>query len=525
MVGDANACRGRAKLRAMQPRIHFGGDVVAGDAFLERCGRSAAALAACGVAEQEVFALMLRNEPLTLELMLAGRWLGARWCVVNWHFKAHEVAHVLADSGAKLLIVHADLWPTVREAVPPGVRIFFAVPEEATRRAFGLADAACAPAPGGVEWKALRDDAAHPPVAQRSPGSAMLYTSGTTGLPKGIARAVASPAQVQATLEMGRLALGIEPGMRALISAPLYHAAPMSYVVLAALADADLWIEPRFDAERTLQLIARHRLSHAYLVATMFVRLLALPAEVRARHDLASMRYVASTGSPCPPDVKRRMIEWWGPVIHEAYAASELGYITHLTSEEALRKPGSAGRAMPGATLKVLADDGRELPPGRVGTLYARNAATPDFTYNHNDAARRGLEVDGLWTLGDMGYVDDDGYLFIVDRKSDMVISGGVNIYPAEIEAVLMTMEGVADCALFGIPDAEFGESLAAAVQPAPGARLSAPQVQAFLRERIAGFKVPRLVSFHDQLPREDSGKIFKRRLRDPYWEGKARRV
>jgi len=257
----------------------------------------------------------------------------------------------------------------------------------------------------------------------------------------------------------------------------------------------------------------------------MFVRLLALPAEVRERYDLSSMKFVAATGSPCPPEVKRQMIEWWGPVIHEAYAASELGYITHIDSEEALRKPGSAGRALPGAALKVLSDDGHELAAGRIGVIYARHAATPDFTYSHNDAARRKLETGGLWTLGDMGYVDEDGYLFIVDRQSDMVISGGVNIYPAEIEAVLITMPGVADCALFGVPDAEFGEGLAAAVQPAPGATLTAPQVQAFLRERIAGYKVPRLVSFHAELPREDSGKIFKRKLRDPYWAGLDRRV
>ena len=180
---------------------------------------------------------------------------------------------------------------------------------------------------------------------------------------------------------------------------------------------------------------------------------------------------------------------------------------------------------LPGASLRVLSDDGDELPSGGIGVLYARHVATPDFTYSHNDAARRELERDGLWTLGDMGYVDADGYLFIVDRKSDMVISGGVNIYPAEIEAVLITMPGVGDCAVFGVPDAEFGEGLAAAVQLAPGAALTVAEVQAFLRERIAGYKVPRLVTFHAELPREDSGKIFKRRLRDPYWAGLTRRV
>jgi len=509
----------------MKPTVHFGGAAIAPETFFARCQRSAAALRDCGVGARDVFALMLRNEPLALELMLAGRWIGARWCMVNWHFKAHEVRHILADSGARVLVVHADLLAALDGGIPQGVQVFVAAPSEPTRAAFALGAGPWPPAQGLPAWEALRDGVSRAAAPQQSPGAAMLYTSGTTGLPKGIAREPATPEQTQATLAMGRAALGVEPGMRALLSAPLYHAAPNSYALLSALSDAELWLEPRFDAERTLQLIASQRLTHAYLVATMFVRLLALPPDVRSRYDLRSMRFVASTGSPCPPEVKRRMIEWWGPVIHEAYAASELGYITQLGSDEALRKPGSAGRVLPGATLKVLSDDGVELPPGATGVLYARHVATPDFSYRNDDAARRAMERDGLWTLGDMGYLDDEGYLFIVDRKSDMVISGGVNIYPAEIEAELMGLPGVADCAVFGIPDAEFGESLAAAVQPAPGVTLTAGEVQTFLRGRIAGYKVPRLVTFHAALPREDSGKIFKRKLRDPYWAGSVRRV
>jgi long-chain acyl-CoA synthetase len=237
------------------------------------------------------------------------------------------------------------------------------------------------------------------------------------------------------------------------------------------------------------------------------------------------VRFAASTGAPCDPETKRRMIEWWGPVLHEAYAASELGYITHIDSHEALRKPGSAGRPLPGARVKIVAETGEELPAGKVGLIYARHPATSDFTYSHNDAARRRIERDGLWTLGDMGYLDEDGYLFMVDRNSDMVISGGVNIYPAEIEAVLHTMPGIADCAVFGIPDDDFGEALLAAVQVAPGATVSVEAVQSWLRDRLANYKVPRRVVFHAELPREETGKIFKRRLREPYWGGRSRRV
>jgi long-chain acyl-CoA synthetase len=213
---------------------------------------------------------------------------------------------------------------------------------------------------------------------------------------------------------------------------------------------------------------------------------------IKKRYGLSSMRFVASTGSPCPAEVKRAMIDWWGPVFYESYASSETGYITVISSQESLRKPGSAGRAFGGALLKIVDSDGRELPAGEVGLIYARQPAYPDFTYNNNPEARRAIERDG---------------------------------YPAEIEAVLAAMPGVRDCAVFGIPDAEFGEALAAAIQPEPGATLDAEAVRRFLGGRIAGYKVPRVIAFHADLPREESGKIFKRRLRAPYWEKSGRRI
>lgn len=516
---------GGGRMAGMTPILCFDATPEDPATFAAQCERSASALHALGVGPGEVVALMLHNEPVQVELMLAARTAGAHFCLVNWHFKAAEVRHVLTDSGARVLIVHAHLVAQIREGVPPGVQVFAVPPRQRTCDAFALGAGPWPEAGAYGDWAAFRDAQDRPPVVMGRPGSVMVYTSGTTGLPKGVRRAAPTPDQVANMTRTVQVGLGIEPGMRALVSAPMYHSAPASYVLQAALQGGTLWIEPRFEAETTLRLIDEHAITHAYLVPTMYGRLLRLPAEVRSRYRLTSLRFVASTGSPCPIDVKRAMIDWLGPIFHECYAASELGWITHINSAEALACPGSAGRALPGVTLKVLDAQGDEVPAGTVGLIHARSDAVPDFTYSNNVQARRELERHGLWTLKDMGYLDADGFLFIVDRQSDMVISGGVNIYPAEIEAILVTMPGVADVAVFGVPDEDFGEALLAAVQPVPGAELTATQVQAWLRERIAGYKVPRTVEFHPELPREDTGKIFKRKLREPHWAGRARRV
>ena len=493
----------------MKATLLFQGQTVDADTFDARCRRSAAALQALGIGDGDVVALMMRNSPEALELLVAVRHLGAQWVPVNWHFKTDEVQYILGNSGARLFVVDAALLQGLPGLEPGAAAVY------TTRGSV----------PGVAAWEPLREAAAPIATPPAAPRGAMFYTSGTTGRPKGIVRDAMTPEQQVASLALRRLAYGIEPGMKALLNAPIYHSAPNSYALGVAQAGGTVVLEERFDAERTLQLIEQHRLTHAYLVPTMYVRMLALPAEVRARYDLSSMKMVASTGSPCPPEVKRAMIDWWGPVINECYGSSELGYMTLLTSEQALRKPGSAGAVLPGVTLKILDDDGHELPAGTPGLIYIHQPAFSDFTYIGNPEARAKMERHGLKTMGDIGYLDDEGFLFIVDRQADMVISGGVNIYPVEIEGVLHGMPGVADCAVFGIPDDEFGESLAAAVQPLPGAALSADAVRAWLHERIAGYKVPKVVTFHDSLPREDTGKIFKRRLRDPYWAGRTRRV
>ena len=509
----------------MQPTLYFQNQRIDAETFFQRWQRSAAALQAAGVREGDVVAMMVRNSPLALELTLAARWIGAYWCPVNWHFKADELDYILADSQATVFIADAAILAGLNDlqglasAGSATLKVF------AARQAPGVASRFPA-------WETARDAIPASSAVQGRQRGAMFYTSGTTGRPKGIRRKPSTPEQVAAGLGVMRHCMGFDPEkygpMRALVSAPMYHSAPNSFSLGAALFNVDLHIEERFDAEDTLRLIAEHRITHAYLVPTMYVRMLRLPQDVKQKYDLSSMRFVGSTGSPCSPEVKRAMVEWWGPVIFESYGSSELGYMTRLDSPDALRKPGSAGKALPGVVLEILGDDGQPLPAGQSGLIYAHNPAVADFTYTGNEAARRKMEVQGLKTMGDVGYLDEEGFLFIVDRSADMVISGGVNIYPAEIEAVLQMMPGVADCAVFGIPSDEFGEALGCAIQradTAAGTALNEGVVQGFLKDRLASFKVPQVVAFHEALPREDTGKIFKRKLREPYWAGKTRRI
>ena len=509
----------------MVATVTAGGETRDGAAIQERALRGVGGLSALGIVEGDVVAIMLRNEPAFLEAMLVARLAGCYSCPINFHYKADEAGYILRDCAAKALIIHADLLRQIDGGVPPGCHVIIVEPSAETRAAFRLTPEQCALPQGATEWNAwIAASPAHDGMPRQFHGS-VPYSSGTTGRPKGVMRQPAGPEALARMIEITQAVLGIKQGMRTAIVAPLYHSAPASYGMQSLLFGDLVLIHARFEAERLLADIERHRLDRLYLVPTHFVRLLRLPEEVKRRYDHSSIEFVASTGSPCPPEVKRQMIDWWGPVINESYASSEAGFITFLSSQEAVTHPGSAGRPLPGADVRIMNDAGAVLPPFEPGLIYCRQSAYPDFTYINRDADRRAIDRDGLVAVGDVGYFDRDGYLYICDRKSDMVISGGVNIYPAEIEAVLITMPGVADCAVFGIPDAEFGEALAAHVQPHGGVALEREAVRKFLKERIADYKVPRVVEFSDALPREESGKIFKRRLRDPYWQDAGRRI
>jgi long-chain acyl-CoA synthetase len=314
--------------------------------------------------------------------------------------------------------------------------------------------------------------------------------------------------------------------MKTMVPAPMYHTAPNVHALAAVSLGMDLTALLKFDPEDFLRTIEANQVDHIQMVPTMFVRLLKLPEAVRRKYDLSSLKNVVHAAAPCPPDVKRAMIEWWGPIITEYYGGSETGIAVWCDSEEWLAHPGTVGRAVDGADIRILDDNDEILPAGEVGRVFIKPMDNwPNFTYIGDDEKRRKMELDGYLTVGDVGRLDEDGFLYLSDRANDMVISGGVNIYPAEIEAALIGLEGVRDVAVFGIPDEDFGEALAAHIDAEPEAGLTQDAVRDFVRQKLANYKVPKVVVFDSNLPREDSGKLFKRKLREPYWSGRDRHI
>ncbi len=500
-------------------------------ALQERAARAASGFRSIGIGPGDVVAVYLRNDFPFMEASAAAGLVGAYSTPVNWHNSPDEARYIFENSGAKAIIIHADLLRGIEKAIPKDVPVFVVETPPEIVSAYGLSpDDAKLPA-GATSWDTWL--AQFPPIeaGPAEPPGSMIYTSGTTGHPKGVRRAPPTPEQAVAWAGIIGKVMGFNAtygdprDMVTVVTGPMYHSAPNAYGLYAFRVAANIILQPRFDAEELLQMIERHKVTHLHMVPTMFVRLLKLPDEVKRKYDLSSLRFVVHAAAPCPVHVKQAMIEWWGPVINEYYGGTETGAVVFCNSEEYLAHPGTVGKAVENAKVLVLDDNGNELARGATGEIVCRTAAIPDFTYHGDDEKRRKSEKAGLIALGDVGYLDEDGFLYLCDRAKDMVISGGVNIYPAEIEAELHKMPGVGDCAIFGIPDDEFGESLCAVVQPQPGATLKEADVRSFLRERVAGYKVPKKVEFRSDLPREDSGKIFKRKLREPYWEQAGRRI
>ena len=510
---------------AEEPGILQSGRFVSRDELKSRSRRAAGGFVSMGIKPGDTVAILMRNDIAFLEASLAAIEIGAYAVPINWHATRQEIGYILKDCDARVLVAHADLLAPLDPELLSGIEVFaVAIPSDLVI-AFRIDvqhAASRTPVKNWHEW--LRGQREFLGSA-RLVAQSMLYTSGTTGTPKGVRRFAPTAEQKTLMEETRRVVYGVAPGTRVLIPGPLYHGAPNGIAISAAMVADLVVLMPRFEPEPLLALIEKHRIECIFLVPTMFVRLLALSAEVRAKYDVSSLRFALHAAAPCPVDIKRRMIDWWGPIINEFYGGTESGPIAFCDSTSWLQRPGTVGRMLERAKVRIVGENGEDCAVGVPGEIYARLSHYPDFTYHGQEEKRREIERDGLITLGDIGFRDDDDFLFLCDRKRDMVIIGGANVYPAEIEAVLTAIPGVKDCAVFGIPDAEYGESLLALVEPHDDASLGSAEVMAYLKERLSGFKVPRHIEIRTDLPREDSGKIQKRLLRAPYWETAGRQI
>ena len=473
-------------------------------------------LQALGLRPGDCVAGMLPNSTEALALFFAAIQTGLYVVPVNWHLAAAEVAYILSDSGAAAFVAHER---------------FAAVAAEAAELAGIKEDArfAAGEIPGFAALAALGADSTGRPEP-RTAGAPMVYTSGTSGRPKGVRRALTGEDPDQPPMAagwfFGIFSLAPFDGNVHLCCSPLYHTAVLNFATISLQVGHPVILMDRFDAEELLELVEKHRVTHSHMVPTQFRRLLALPIKTRDRYDVSSWRCAIHSAAPCPPDVKRQMLDWWGPVVTEYYAASEGGG-TVITGSQWLARPGSVGLPWPGSQVLILDDEGNDVPAGQTGLVYMKMGAST-FDYYKDEAKTLASRARGMFTVGDIGYLDADGYLFICDRMSDMIISGGVNIYPAEIESALAAHPAVGDVAVFGIPHEEWGEEIKAVVQAAPGAEpgpaLTA-ELLAFLDGRLARFKLPRTIDYVPELPRDPNGKLYKRRLRDPYWAGRERSI
>jgi acyl-CoA synthetase (AMP-forming)/AMP-acid ligase II len=476
----------------------------------ERSMRLARLLAASGLREGDRVAILAENHIRYFEVYWAAIRSGLYLTGVNWHLTAEEAGYIVANSGAKALVTTATMVGTVQAMLPdlPECRTRLIVDD--TADGFEPYEEAIAAYPAEE-------------VPGRRRGDILLYSSGTTGRPKGVRQ----PLKDQTVAEGGSLAaleralMGMDEATVYLNPAPLYHAAPLGWTAGVHELGGTSVIMERFDPEQYLALVERYRVTHSQLVPTMFVRMLKLPAEVRGRYDLSSLRQVVHAAAPCPAEVKRAMLDWWGPIICEYYSSTEGNCFTFITAQEWLDHPGSVGKPFLG-TPHVCDESGTELPPREVGVIYSYR---PDSSFEYLGDQEKTQHTrhpvhPGWTTIGDMGYLDADGYLYLADRKNFMIISGGVNIYPAEIEGCLILHPAVADAAVFGLPDPEMGEFVQAVIQLADGVAGTpelAAELTTFARQHIAGYKVPRRIDFRESLPRMPTGKLAKGPLRDEY--------
>lgn len=483
------------------------GEVVSFGTLESRANQGAHLLRARGLGVGDHIAILMENRREFLETCFAADRAGLYYTTISTHLSESEIVFILNNCDAKLLIL-SDRYRDMARSLSrqSGCEVFLLGDET----------------PGFVSW--TRSLAARPdtPIGDERQGLDMLYSSGTTGRPKGIKWPLPEdvPGGRSMLIDLLSGLFGYDRDTRYLSPAPLYHAAPLRHSMVTIRMGGTAYIMDRFDAAETLRLIEQHRITHSQWVPTMFVRLLKLPEQVRAGFDLSSMEMAVHAAAPCPPDIKHKMIDWWGEIIHEYYAGTENNGFTAITSAEWLAHPGSVGQAKLGR-LHICDPAGAELPFGQTGEVYFENGH--QFAYHKDpDKTAACANAQGWTTLGDIGHVDDEGYLYLTDRKSFVIISGGVNIYPQETEDVLLTHPAVLDTAVIGVPNEEFGEEVKAIVQLVPSLTSSETLEQSLIgycRDRLSPLKCPRSIDFHDALPRSATGKLYKRKLRDLYWK------
>ncbi|WP_228839787.1 AMP-binding protein [Nocardia farcinica] len=516
--------RGSGRLRHMTdqatPTITCGSRVREQPEAHARAGRLAAALVNAGVERGDRVAIMARNDIEFLEVSLAIASCGGNPVPINTRWKGSEVAHVLTDSAVKLIIAHTEFVPIVEAArdqadCDPQI-LEVAMPKELLDEA-GLDQGLAQPTGGHPlleQWIESHPEPLGYVEGAIADSMGLIYTSGTTGAPKGVFRERMTPHQLLSIAGGTAQRMGLAPGGQMLVAGPLYHTSPNAVAVLALRMGTNITIMPRWNSEKFLQHIDRKRIQQAKVVPTMLSRLLSLPEDVRARYDVSSLTHLIHSAAPCPPAVKRAAIEWFGDALWEFYGNTECGTITWISASEWLEHPGSVGRPVDGSAVLIADEHGTSLPAGETGRVYVRGADYwPRFRYLNRGEVES--PVDGMIWVGDLGHVDEDGWLYLSGRSSEIIIRGGVNIYPAEVENAIMALDGVEDVAVLGVPDGgDLGEAVTAYVVARPGADLDPESIRAALTDQLADYKVPSTVNLVDELPRDDSGKVYKRQLR-----------
>ena len=480
----------------------------------ERSNQGAQLFRSLGLKTGDVIAILMENHPRFFEIAWAAQRAGLYYACISSKLTAGEIEYIMKDCEAKVLVTSAAGGGVVDElpALLPGVKLFMVGQPRAPYESF----------------EAARDKQPASPIADESSGADMLYSSGTTGRPKGI-KPPLTGAPIDAPYPLAMMAqmlFGFQPDSVYLSPAPLYHAAPLRWCMSVQRLGGTVVVMEKFDPEDALALIEKHKIDVGQFVPTHFVRMLKLPPEVRAKYDVSSMRSAVHAAAPCPIPVKEQMMAWWGPVIHEYYAGSEGNGFCYIGPQDWLTHKGSVGKATT-AELHIVGEDGEEVPPRTEGVVYFGGGA-PLTYHNAPDKIAENTNKHGWTTLGDVGWVDEEGFLYLTDRKSFMIISGGVNIYPQELENLLITHPKVADAAVVGAPDEEMGEKVVAVIQPmdwsAAGEDLKA-ELAAFCRANLSHVKSPRLIEFMQELPRHPTGKLYKRLIRDAYWGKEGSRI